>query len=155
VWFDHADGDGFAPDVALGGARRRHRLRWLQWPGFWGDTQPSRAARFVQPQQPQPPRAVDDPSALLEVGRGPRAAGGTAAAKPPPAPGSSACAATEGAADRVRNELVAEGAQPAQLIVALNSPDDPLPPKPLRSGSRPNPESSRFRADYATTGATT
>ena len=137
VWFDHADGDGFAPDVALEVVRDDDvDYEWLQWPGFWGDTQPSGPLDSSSPTSPSRHPQWNDPSALLEAADDHARAlvAGPPRPKPPPAPRIEGLG-RDGEALRIEYATSSwpKGAQPAQLIVALNSPDDPLPPRPLRA----------------------
>jgi hypothetical protein len=137
VWFDHADGAGFSPDIALDVIEDGNdAFRWAHWPGFWGDTRPTGApADAYSPSGLAPRKAWRDPVALLLTAkdhdqflaqeRGPAPA-------VPVAP--QLGLAREGDALKISYASAGwpAGAEPAQLVVTLNSPDDTLPPTPDR-----------------------
>ena len=138
VWFDHADGHGASPPLTLeivedGSAAHA----WMRWPGFWGDTKPSGdPVDAFSPRGPGHHAQWRDPYALLQTAedferyvlpvRGP-------APTPPPAP--QIVLTRAGTTLRVAYDCPdwPAGTRPAQLVLTLNSPQEPLPPTILRA----------------------
>lgn len=166
AWFDHADGNGFSPELTLEVARDDDATyAWMRWPGFWGDTKPNHN-HVLHPFDDSSPRGPgghsqwQDPHALLrtvddyqQFERAP--APGAPAAAPPPVgapPALAGAPAARGGAPPAPGpeppapavKLARTGAQllrvaydcpqwpaqlrPIQLLVTLNSHQDPLPP---------------------------
>src|SRR5689334_2938002 len=133
VWFDHADGKGWSPDIALNVVEDGDPdYAWLlHWPGYWGDTQPSGlvfdatspTAPCEHPQWSEPHHLIDKAKELQAQKAGPRPA------VPPPPRGVSLV--REGGTLHVtydsRDWPAGTGA-PAALVVTVNSHEDPLPP---------------------------
>jgi hypothetical protein len=134
VWFDHADGRGASPPIALEIVEDDDdAYAWMRWPGFWGDTKPDgpNPLDSFSPRSPGHHAQWEDPHALLLTAeqherfelpaRGP-------APTPPPAP--HVALTRVGAVLQVAYECPGwpAGSAPAGLVATLNSPDDPLPP---------------------------
>lgn len=139
VWFDHADGKGFSPDITLEPIDEdADAFRWVHWPGFWGDTRPAGGLALADAFSPgglAPRKAWKDPVNLLLTAKDhDRFLAHERAPAPvlPAAP--DLTLVREGDALKISYSSAEwpAGAEPAQLVVTLNSPDDTLPPAPER-----------------------
>ncbi|HWG09579.1 MAG TPA: hypothetical protein VN672_11310 [Solirubrobacteraceae bacterium] len=154
VWFDHADGEGFSPELTLEIADDEDpTYAWMRWPGFWGDTKPNpdRITHPFDDSSPRGPGGHDqwkDPHRLLMTVDGyerfepgpvepvPTAAG-VASHSPavpppgpePPAPEVSLTRSARGllSVDYRTSEWPRE-LRPVRLVVTLNSVQDRKPP---------------------------
>jgi hypothetical protein len=140
VWFDHADGRGFSPEIELEVVRDGDAAyAWMRWPGMWGDTRPADGELAIaadsSPRGPGAHPQWEEPHALLATAEDharfelPRRPPAPVA---PPAP-TVVLARGAGGALAVRYDCPgwpASAAAPAGLVAVLNSPQDPLPPAP-------------------------
>jgi hypothetical protein len=129
VWFDHADGKGFSPDLTLE-ILGDDEPAWIAWPGHWGGTRSENPAESNSPDAPSRHAQWRDPLSLLGT------AEARAAAPPKPPPERPPPAPTI-ETRRVGNVLEIdysvpkpEAGRPAPraVVLNLNSPEDPLPP---------------------------
>ena len=149
AWFDHADGKGLSPDLTLELALDEDPDHaWIRWHGFWGDTKPEQD-HDLHPFDDSSPRGPgghaqwEDPLALLKTVREyerymhPEAHGaptsGTACPLEPPAP-SVELGRTADQALRVEYDCPQwpAGLMAIQLLVTIDSPQDPLLPSAHR-----------------------
>jgi hypothetical protein len=131
VWFDYADGKRQSPErqrlVAV--IDGDVTLRWIRWPGSWGDTKPTGGiAPASSPRSPGVRKHWRDPLALLDVAvakatepRPPRRA-------PPAAPSVSITRTDGGAALAWAVTPGAGGELPELLTITVNSKDEAVPP---------------------------
>jgi hypothetical protein len=127
-WFDHADGKGASPDVALEPVHGDPRYAWLLWPGYWGDTKPTGdPLDSSSPTSPSRHRQWGDPDVLLAKERMLQAV-----ARPAPAPAPTPRVELARVGDTLHvaysTPAPSDGWQPARLVVTVDSPEDPLPP---------------------------
>jgi hypothetical protein len=136
VWFDHADGHGGSPPIELEVVRDDDgAFAWMRWPGFWGDTKPGAGIAIAPDKSPRGPGHHPqwaDPHQLLLTAEDHERF--ELPARPPtrtPPPAPQLVALTrDGTVLRISYACPDWPAdrEPAQLVVTLNSPQDPLPP---------------------------
>ena len=141
IWFDHADGKGFSPEMTLELIEEdADAFRWVHWPGFWGDTRPTGwPADAFSPGGLAPRKAWKDPVTLLLTAKDHDKFLADDRAPAPALPAAPELTLVrEG--DALKISYSSPGwsgaAEPARLVVTLNSPDDPLPPAPERIAIR-------------------
>jgi hypothetical protein len=130
VWFDYADAKRKSPDLSLNIVVAGHASwRWIDWPGFWGDTKKGEGpADADSPRGPAQHAQWDDPLALVEK------AEAVAAPKPEdrPRPPAAPVVRVEWAGATIRvHYTVAPGPDrriPRALAVTINSPGEKEPP---------------------------
>jgi hypothetical protein len=133
VWFDHADGKGWSPDIALNVVEDSDPgYAWLlKWPGYWGDTLPSGIPfDATSPSAPCRHDAWSEPHDLIEKTNELRA---QAKEAPPPAvppPPRAVVLTRKDGTLHVSYDSRAwpTGSEPAALVITVNSHEDPLPP---------------------------
>jgi hypothetical protein len=131
VWFDHADGKRQSPErqrlvpVVDGDAT----LRWIRWPGSWGDTKPG--GGIAPAQSPRSPGVRDhwrDPLALLDVAVAKAAEPRPPRPAPPAAPTVTITRTAGGAELAWAVTPAADGTLPELLTITVNSKDQAAPP---------------------------
>jgi hypothetical protein len=133
VWFDHANGKGWSPDIALNVVEDGDAdYGWLlSWPGYWGDTRPSGLAfDATSPSAPCKHDVWSEPHYLIDKAKELQAQKAGPPPALPPAP-RGVSLTREGGTLHVSydsRDWPAGTGQPAALIVTVNSPEDPLPP---------------------------
>ncbi len=135
-WFDHADGKGASPTIALDVVEDGDpAYAWMRWPGCWGDTKPTDLSPLphdpldsFSPRSPGHHPQWDDPHTLLVKARDFARFELAPAPTPPPAP--QVVLTRAGTVLRIAYACPGwpAGSTPAGLVVTLNSPEDPLPP---------------------------
>jgi hypothetical protein len=128
VWFDHADGKGASPELTLE-VIGDDDPPWVAWPGHWGGTRARDVAESDSPTAPSQHAQWRDPLHLLDTAES-RAVAPPAPppGRPPPAPTIEARRVGDALEIDYSAPAPADGPPPTQLVVNLNSPDDPLPP---------------------------
>jgi hypothetical protein len=129
-WFDQADGESPAPELALHVTNDDPAYDWLLWPGHWGDTQPSGLPfDSTSPTSPSRHEQWDDPHRLLTTAQDYEML--KAQRPPPPAvppPPRAVSLSREGGTLHVSYDA-SNASEPSRLVVVtVNSPDDRLPP---------------------------
>ena len=128
-WFDQADGEGPAPDLALHVTNDDPAYDWLLWPGHWGDTQPSGLPfDSTSPTSPSRHRQWEDPHWLSTSAEDFQRLQAQRPPPPtvPPAPRGVSLSRASGTLHVTYD--ASAGPAPSRLVVTVNSPDDPLPP---------------------------
>ena len=129
VFFDHADGAGASPEIALEIVGDTDPA-WIAWPGRWGGTRAQNPAESDSPGAPCAHAQWSDPARLLATAE----ARAVAPPKPPPAappPRPSIEPRRVGDSLEIHYSVPKPGKgreAPKALVLNLNSPDDPLPP---------------------------
>jgi hypothetical protein len=134
VWFDHANGKGWSPDISLNVVEDGDaQYDWLlRWPGYWGDTKPSGVVPFdaTSPTAPCRHAAWGEPHDL--IGKVAELRAQAREAPPPavlPAPRAVSLLRADGTLHvSYDSRAWPAGSEPAALVVTVNSPEDPLPP---------------------------
>lgn len=134
-WFDHANGKGWKPDIALNVVEDGDATYdWLlEWPGYWGDTQPTTGLPFdaTSPSAPCRHGVWSEPHELIAKAAELKAQVRAAPPAPvfPPVPrGVSLTRKDSTLHVSYDSRDWPPGSEPAALIVTVNSPQDPLPP---------------------------
>jgi hypothetical protein len=122
AWYDLADGKRATPEMTLEMVGD-DEPSWVAWPGVWGDTRP-RIRGMDQPSPTAPCRhgQWDHPAVLMEEAK--------TISHDPAAPAPQVTVSR--AADHLRlvYDFTDPGRpRPANLVVTVNSEDDPLPPR--------------------------
>ncbi len=131
VWFDYADGKRQSPErqrlvPVIGGDPT---LRWIRWPGSWGDTKPGGGiAPASSPRSPGVRKHWRDPLALLDVAVSKAAEPRPPRPAPPAAPSVTITRTSEGAELAWEVTPAADGVLPELLTVTINSKDEAAPP---------------------------
>jgi hypothetical protein len=133
VWFDHANGKRPGPPLTLEIVKDDDPDHaWATWPGTWGGTEPKpgieRPLEDASPRGPGGHSQWRDPVKLLDIVKHPPALTATSVAALPAAP--SVSVSRDGAALRI--EYSSTSNDIAAVIVAINSPQEPLPPATYR-----------------------
>lgn len=140
---DQVDGAGFSPTLTMEVVEDDDpAYAWMLWPGYWGDTRPRGLGKRLgyssfSPTGPGSHDQWDDPVALLKTAEDYKQYLAVERPATPAAPAAPKLRAVTRAGDMLRVEYAcprwpATGAEPAQLLVTLNSPEDKLPPTSLR-----------------------
>jgi hypothetical protein len=134
VWFDYADGKRQSPERQrlVGVFDGDATLRWIRWPGSWGDTKPGGGiAPAESPRSPGVRKHWRDPLALLDVAVARAAEPRPPRPAPPAAPSVTITRRADGGdgADLAwAVTRAADGTLPALLTITVNSKDEAAPP---------------------------
>ena len=134
VWFDHANGKGWSPDIALNVVEPADPdYAWLvKWPGYWGDTKPTDVPfDSFSPTAPCRHPYWDEPHELIEKAKELQQQVRAAPPQPavPPVPRGVTLFRRNGRLHvSYDSREWPPGSEPAAILFTVNSPEDPLPP---------------------------